>query len=77
MDDEVRRCKDDLKVIYLGDLMDGAHNHDSDHRDKEGLMRKTINLCWGCTECEMPMGFLSVYDVDIAVQSTMENQGLG
>ena len=67
MDDEVRRCKDDLKVIYLGNLMDGAHSYDRDHKNKEGLMRKIINLCRGCTEYEMPVGFVSVNGVDTAV----------
>lgn len=60
MDEEVRRCKDDLKIIYLGDLMYGAYNYNRAHRDKEGLMRKIINLCWGHTECEMPVGLVNV-----------------
>ena len=77
MDDEVRRYEDDLKVIYLGDLMYGANNYDRANGNKEGLMRKIINLCWGHWMWDARGACKCKWPVDIVVWSTEENQGLG
>lgn len=58
MGDEMRGCKDDLKVSYPRDLIDGAQNCDGDDRDKKGLMGTIINSLWGHTECKVPVGLL-------------------